>query len=193
MSTITAGETYVVQLRVKDYKDTWSVPVSKYISGSSSYVNPIADFVFNLQQISKYNTSLVATNTSYDPKNAPITNYSWKISKDGTQIKTYSFNTFQQPTIDFLSYGIGTYSYELIVTNNQGLKSTPYTRFLTVVDDEDAPEVEITPQNGNWSTTTNKHTASIKLTDTDSKLKSYQYALTKSSTPPSSGWTGTVN
>lgn len=193
-TTLTTGVSYVVQLEVQDYQGEWSDPITKYISGSSAAQNPIADFNFSAQSISKYNTNFNITDASYDPKSYPITQYTWTVIKDD-KTKIYenkSYSTFTYPPVNFLSYGAGTYAYTLKVRNSAGLESELYTKFLTVVEDTQKPEIEANPVSGDWKS---QHSIQIKITDTDSQLKQYRYCISTNSTQPSQGdnsWTGTI-
>lgn len=185
-SVIEAGKSYVIQLEVQDYQGQWSDPVTKYISGSSQYVNPIADFMFNTAQISMY-SDVSITNSSYDPKNLPLNQYKWKVVKDNktTIIPETTYGSFDYPRVNFKANGAGTYAYTLTVRNTANLMSDSYTKYLTVVADTKPPELEVNPQpNINWVNT--PYNVSIKITDNDSKLNLLSYSITNNTTTPSS-------
>lgn len=183
-TSVEEGESYVVALRVKDFQGAWSDVTTKYISGAADPVAPVADFSFSLPQISKYNTTLEFIDNSYDPQNNTITEYTWSVVKDGTTsiIKDAKYSSFTKPTVDFLTYGTGTYAFSLTVKNNYNLTSEKYTRYLTVVDDLDAPEISTDKTETDWDTSA---TIKIDFSDLDSKLASWGYKFLPTATAPS--------
>lgn len=88
-----------MQLRVKDYQNTWSAPVSKYITTNN--VQPIASFKIKNNNVSIYE-NVEVVDGSYDPYGGTITSRKWTVFKDGTQI--YEGSTVLQ---NYLNYGTG--------------------------------------------------------------------------------------
>ena len=174
LTDISEGTDYLVQLRVKDFQDTWSAPVSKYIT--KNVVLPIASF-----KIVNVNTSiydeLEIVDGSYDPSGGTITNWKWTVIKDDDEI--YSGST---PLLNYMEYGEGNYKMTLTVTNNSGQVSETVTRNFTIIPDDEAPEFVATPMNCDWTTS---QAVEISFTDRlGSGFKNYQYAITESQETP---------
>ena len=174
LTDISQGTDFLVQLRVKDYQNTWSAPVSKYITKNT--VLPIASF-----KIVNVNTSiydeLEIVDGSYDPSGGNIIGWKWTVLKGEEEI--YSGDT---PLLNYMEYGEGDYKMTLEVTNNLGQVSEKVTRNFTIIPDDEAPEFVATPMECEWTTS-----QEVKLTFTDrlgSGYKSYQYAITESQEEP---------
>lgn len=174
LTDISEGTDYLVQLRVKDFQNTWSAPVSKYITKNT--VLPIASF-----KIVNVNTSiydeLEIVDGSYDPSGGTITGWKWTVLKGEEEI--YSGDT---PLLNYMEYGEGDYKMTLEVTNALGQVSERVTRNFTIIPDDEAPEFVATPMNCDWTTE-----QTVELTFTDrlgSGFKNYQYAITESQETP---------
>ena len=181
LTSITSGVDYLVQLRVKDYQNTWSAPVSKYITTNN--VQPIASFKIKNNNVSIYE-NVEVVDGSYDPYGGTITSRKWTVFKDGTQI--YEGSTVLQ---NYLNYGTGKYTMKLQVTNNRGMTSETFSRNFTVIPDDEAPEFVATPTSCDWQSSV---TVNVKFSDRlGSGFKSYQYAITNSQSTPSS-WSSAI-
>lgn len=181
LTSITSGVDYLVQLRVKDYQNTWSAPVSKYITTNN--VQPIASFKIRNNNVSIYE-NVEVVDGSYDPYGGTITSRKWTVFKDGTQI--YEGSTVLQ---NYLNYGTGKYTMKLQVTNNRGMISETFSRNFTVIPDDEAPEFVATPTSCDWQSSV---TVNVKFSDRlGSGFKSYQYAITNSQSTPSS-WSSAI-
>lgn len=181
LTSITSGVDYLVQLRVKDYQNTWSAPVTKYITTNN--VLPIASFKIKNNNVSIYE-NVEVVDGSYDPYGGTITSRKWTVFKDGTQI--YEGSTVLQ---NYLNYGTGKYTMKLQVTNNRGMTSETFSRNFTVIPDDEAPEFVATPTSCDWQSSV---TVNVKFSDRlGSGFKSYQYAITNSQSTPSS-WSSAI-
>lgn len=181
LTSITSGVDYLVQLRVKDYQNTWSAPVTKYITTNN--VLPIASFKIKNNNVSIYE-NVEVVDGSYDPYGGTITSRKWTVFKDGTQI--YEGSTILQ---NYLNYGTGKYTMKLQVTNNRGMTSETFSRNFTVIPDDEAPEFVATPTSCDWQSSV---TVNVKFSDRlGSGFKSYQYAITNSQSTPSS-WSSAI-
>ena len=181
LTSITSGVDYLVQLRVKDYQNTWSAPVSKYITTNN--VQPIASFKIKNNNVSIYE-NVEVVDGSYDPYGGTITSRKWTVFKDGTQI--YEGSTILQ---NYLNYGTGKYTMKLQVTNNRGMTSETFSRNFTVIPDDEAPEFVATPTSCDWQSSV---TVNVKFSDRlGSGFKSYQYTITNSQSTPSS-WSSAI-
>ena len=182
LTNISGGTDYLVQLRVKDFQNTWSYPISKYITKNT--VLPIASF-----KIKNVNTSIYEeieiVDGSYDPSGGTITKRTWTVTKDGKQI--YSGNT---PLTDYSSYGTGKYVMGLVVTNNSGSVSEKFTRNFTIIPDDEAPEFVADPVSCDWKTS---QTVNIEFSDRlGSGFKNYKYAITDSQDTPTT-WSSAIS
>lgn len=182
LTDISDGTDYLVQLRVKDFQNTWSYPISKYITKSS--VQPIASF-----KIKNVNTSIYEdieiVDGSYDPSGGTITKRTWTVTKDGRQI--YSGST---PLTNYEGYGTGEYVMGLTVTSSSGKVSEKFTRHFTIIPDDEAPEFVADPVNCDWKTS---QTVNIEFSDRlGSGFKSYKYAITDSQEIPTS-WSSPIS
>ena len=174
LTDISGGTDFLVQLRVKDFQNTWSAPVSKYITKNK--VLPIASF-----KIVNVNTSiydeLEIVDGSYDPSGGTITGWKWTVLKGESEIYSGS-----EPLLNYMDYGEGNYKMTLEVTNNSGQVSERVTRNFTIIPDDEAPEFMADPMNCDWTTSQD-----VKLTFTDrlgSGFKNYKYAITDSQEEP---------
>jgi len=184
LTNISNGTDYLVQLRVKDFQDTWSTPVSKYITKSSTTL-PIASFKIKNVNTSIYE-NLEIVDGSYDPYGGTITNKKWTVYKGTTKI--YENNT---PLVNYRNYGTGNYSMSLVVTNNRGMVSEQFTRNFKIIPDDEAPEFTATPISCDWRKSVN---VTIVFKDRlGSGFKSYQYAITTSQSEPTSWSTARTN
>ena len=176
LTDISGGTDFLVQLRVKDFQNTWSAPVSKYITKNK--VLPIASF-----KIVNVNTSiydeLEIVDGSYDPSGGTITGWKWTVLKGEEEVYSGS-----EPLLNYMDYGEGNYKMTLQVTNNSGQVSEVVTRNFTIIPDDEAPEFIADPMNCDWTTSQD-----VKLTFIDrlgSGFKNYQYAITDSQEEPDS-------
>ena len=176
LTSYDSDKTYLIQLKVKDFQETWSDPTTKFIYNGADTL-PVAMFNIKEDTITKYE-QLDVENQSYDPSGKGITSYLWEIYS-GTELK-YSGNTI--PT-DFLNYELGNYTLYLTVTNSINNKSERVSRPFTIIDDTIAPEVVVTPVESDWTTSI---MVNMKFSDKGgSKFKSYRYAITDSQQEPS--------
>lgn len=180
-SRVASGKDYVVQLSVLDYQGTWSNPVARYITtASNSQSPPIADF--DIPGQSAIYDRISVSDTSYDPAGKTITHREWTITKDGSQVYKGA-----QPILDFTPYGSGKYSVSLRVRNDLGLWSESFYRAIEITQDTIAPEIIVDKENYGW---TNKNIdIQARFSDSGgSGFHNQRYAITRSSTPPTSGW-----
>lgn len=175
LTDITDGNDFLVQLRVKDFQDVWSVPVSKYITKSN--VLPIASYKVKNRNTSIYETFEVVDG-SYDPYGGTIVNHVWELYNErGSLIYTGNI-----PPSSFKNYGIGKYTMYLTVTNDRGMVSERFARSFFIIPDDEAPESMITPTSCDWTTSI---TVSVSFTDRlGSGFKHYEYAITESEEEP---------
>ncbi len=174
LTDISSGTDFLVQLRVKDFQNTWSAPVSKYITKNK--VLPIASF-----KIVNVNTSiydeLEIVDGSYDPSGGTITKWKWTVLKGEEEIYTG-----ETPLLNYMDYGVENYKMTLVVTNDSGQVSERVTRNFTIIPDDEAPEFMATPMNCDWTTS---QEVELKFTDRlGSGFKNYQYAITESQETP---------
>lgn len=182
LTNISSGTDYLVQLRVKDFQNTWSKPVSKYITKNK--VPPIASF-----KIKNVNTSIYENieivDGSYDPSGGTITKRTWTVTKDGRQI--YSGST---PLTNYKSYGTGEYVMGLTVTSSSGKVSEKFTRHFTIIPDDEAPEFVADPVSCDWKTS---QTVNVEFSDRlGSGFKNYKYAITDSQETPTN-WSSPIS
>ncbi len=183
LTTLEANTDYIIQLRVKDLQGAWSKPASIYTTNDSS-VLPIAQFDIESNKIYKKEI-LKLKDTSYDPYGGTIKSWKWEIYKDETMIKSSTSETPQFS--DFSSTGV--YKIVLEVTNDRNLKSEIYSRTFEVIDDISAPSITINPENGGWAKEIN---VNVDFNDSQSGFKSYQYAITDSQVPATTGWSNEI-
>lgn len=179
LTNIADGEDFLVQLRVKDFQETWSDPVSKYITKND--VLPIASFKIKNQNTSVYE-QVEVVDGSYDPYGGKITARQWTVYKGDKKIYTGS-----KPLSNYKSYGAGDYTMGLVVTNNRGMKSYEFKSNFKIILDDEAPEFVATPMEYDW-----RAAIAVNLRFTDrlgSGFKSYKYAITDSQTEPKK-WDG---
>ncbi len=172
---INPDETYIIQLSVKDFQETWSTPVTKYVMYNNTQTDsiPVASFTIKNPTSSKYEP-LTVENSSYDPAGLAITDTVWKVKKDGNV-----FYTGKTPLTDYSNYPTGSYTMSLVVTNELGKKSEEFSRIFQLVDDTIPPEVTATPSNTPW--TNQPVTVALSFSDKGgSKFKGYQYTITDS-------------
>ena len=182
LTTITGTDDYIVQLRVKDYQNTWSNPVSIYITNSANAL-PVASFSLQNDTITLYE-DLEIIDSSYDPAGWTITSRSWEVYKGSSRIYSGA-----NPPTSYRSYGTGDYNIYLTVTNNRGKVSERFGRTFTVIEDEIPPEVVVTPTESDWTESITVH---LEFSDQGgSQFKSYQYAITDSQALPSS-WSSAI-
>lgn len=182
LTNISSGTDYLVQLRVKDFQNTWSKPISKYITKNN--VSPIASF-----KIKNVNTSIYENieivDGSYDPSGGTITKHTWTVTKDGRQI--YSGST---PLTNYSNYGTGEYIMGLTVTSSSGSVSEKFTRHFTIIPDDEAPEFVADPISCDWKTS---QTVNVEFSDRlGSGFKSYKYAITDSQETPTT-WSSPIS
>lgn len=174
LTDITEGTDFLVQLRVKDFQDTWSMPVSKYITKND--VLPIASFKIKNQNTSIYE-QVEVVDGSYDPYGGTITSRRWTVYKGEDVI--YQGDT---PLADYMSYGIGNYKMALEVTNDRDMTSETFTRIFHIIPDDEAPEVTILPISCEWQ---EPITVNLKFIDRlGSGFKEYKYAITDNQEEP---------
>lgn len=175
LETINPDKDYLVSLRVKDNQETWSDITTRYIT-SNLNSPPIACFDLTENTITKYE-KLEIDDYSYDPAGGEITKRLWEIYKDGNLI--YSGET---PKDDFSDADLGEYTIYLTATNNRGLTSDRFGRKFTIIEDEVAPEVIITPTECDWVKSQVVH---LEFYDEgSSQVKYYKYAITDSQDAP---------
>ena len=182
LTSYDSSKTYLIQLRVKDFQNTWSVPTTKYIYNGSDAL-PVAMFTVKNETFTKYE-KLEVEDQSYDPGGKSITGYKWEIHKDSNLV--YSGSTI--PT-DYRNYELGDYTISLTVTNSSGATSESVSRTFTITNDTIAPEVTVTPVDCNWT-----KSQDVKLAFTDkggSNFKNYKYAITDSQATPSN-WSSEI-
>lgn len=180
-STLPQGKDYVIQLRVKDKQGAWSQPESRYVTTTGAAVKPVAGFEM-LSKATRYD-NLTIQNSSYDPSGKPITQTIWTVLKNGVQVYTGA-----TPITNFNAYGVGTYSVSLKVMNSSSLWSESFKREIEITEDTTKPEATFSLTNQPW---TNKN-VNVGITFTDgggSGFSQYRYAVTNSSTFPTTGFT----
>ena len=134
LDKIDTSKNYIIQLQVKDYQNTWSYPVSKYISTNTNSI-PIAMFNLTNSKVCKYD-DIEIIDSSYDPSGKKITSRKWEIYKDGRQIYTGA-----EPKKNYLDTGLGEYTIYLTVTNESGVQSERISRKFEIINDVFPPEV----------------------------------------------------
>lgn len=182
LTTMDTDKTYIVQLRVKDFQNTWSIPATKYITKDTRAL-PVAIYDIPNDNITKYE-EVEINNISYDPVGREIISSLWEVYKDGNKI--YSGAT---PKINYLDDGVGTYTMYLTVTNSDNIISEKYGRTFKIVEDTMAPEVVATPVTASWAKRTTVH---AKFTDEGGSLvRGYKYAITDSQAIPTT-WSAEI-
>ena len=175
-TTFDNSKVYLIKLEVEDFQGGTSY-TTKYLGKGS----PVA--AFDVDAVTSKYATLKVTDASYDPKGYAITKREWVLKKNGTQVGTYTtpitnFNTS--------ALGVGTYQYVLTVTNSKGTKSETYTKTFSIIEDTTKPEILVNPTKCDWKTGT--QAIEVRVSDSDSGLKNWQYAFTNSQTTPTSGW-----
>lgn len=181
LENIEEDDVYIIQLRVKDFQETWSAPTTKYVMYGNSETEsiPIASFNFKNTTISKYEP-LEVENSSYDPAGLELVDEVWTVKKNGNAIYTG-----KTPLTDYTSYETGTYTMSLIVTNQAGKSSEEFSRTFHLTGDTIVPEAAATPTSSDWTWTNQKVNVNLKFSDKGgSKFKGYQYAITNSEETP---------
>lgn len=175
LTTVSGNTDYVVQLQVKDYQGVWSNPVSIFITNRTD-AKPVANFEVKNREMTKYDT-LEILDASYDPYGGKIVTKQWEVYQESALLYKGT-----NPPKKYTQ--TGNYSMKLVVTNDRGLTSEAYTRSFKIIEDNIAPEIEVTPTESNWAEST---TVNIQISDLGgSNFKQYQYAITDSATPASS-------
>lgn len=184
LTTLDTNSTYLVRLRVKDFQDTWSIPATKYVTTENVILNPVAQYEIAQKTISLYQT-LEVTDSSYDPAGLDLPTYLWTVKKGETIV--YAGAT---PLVDYKTYGAGSYTMSLVVTNRFNKISEEFSQSFSVTSDETAPEfiADITSA----GPVSNDIDVNLTFTDKESGLKSYKYAITNSKNEPTS-WTTVTN
>lgn len=173
---------YIVQLRVKDFQDTWSYYKSLYLTNTAN-TPPIASFTIEDDVISKYE-QLNISDESYDPSGGTITSRTWTVYKDGSSTPMY---TGSSPLTKYDS--IGTYKMQLVVKNSKGISSQAFSSTFTITEDTEAPEFIANPQNCEWKS---EQDVTISITDKGgSGVQGYKYAITDSQTTPAT-WSSLI-
>lgn len=183
LTTTNGGTDFLVQLTVKDFQNTWSAPVNKYIT-TNNQVPPIASFKIKNRNTSIYE-KLEIIDGSYDPYGDQITSREWTLYDSTGKVKAKG----NSPVLDYSSYGVGNYTLGLKVTNNRNMQSEEFKRTFTIIPDDEAPEFVATPTQCEWT-----KSIDVNLTFTDrlgSGFATYQYAITDSQTPATE-WSSNV-
>ena len=181
LTEVEPNEVYMVQLKVQDFQETWSTPMTQYIMSGDEGVSsiPVADFTIKNSNISKYE-DLQIEDTSYDPAGVNITERIWKVKKDDKVIYTGS-----KPLTNYKDYEAGTYTISLVVKNESGNSSEEFSRKIQVGEDTIPPTVDGTPDSMNW--TNESVTVDLQFSDKGgSKIKGYQYQITDTEKEPTS-------
>lgn len=181
LTQVEPDEVYMVQLKVQDFQETWSTPMTQYIMSNDEGVTstPVADFTIKNSNISKYE-DLQIENTSYDPAGFNITEQLWKVKKGDKVIYTGD-----KPLTNYKDYEAGNYTISLIVKNELGKASEEFSRKIQVVEDTVPPTVDGTPDTMNW--TNEPVTVNLQFSDKGgSKVKEYQYQITDTKETPTS-------
>lgn len=183
LSTLDSNSTYIVKLRVKDYQDTWSTAATKYITSENVTLNPVSQFKIVNKTISLYK-QLEVVDSSYDPAGLNLTKWLWTVKKGSSTVYTGS-----TPLTDYKTYGAGTYTMSLVVTNSSNKESEEFSQTYTITPDTTAPEFIA----DTTSATVINSTVDVNLTfsDLESGFKSYKYAISQTKDEPTN-WT-TVN
>ncbi|MDO4282284.1 MAG: MucBP domain-containing protein [Clostridia bacterium] len=168
LTTFDKGEIYVIKLEVTDFQGVTSY-TTKYVGIGS----PVASFNYSANTITKYQ-DLVINDTSYDPSGYEITDWTWTLKKGSVIVGTYTGKTPSVINFNTDDLGTGTYSYSLVVTNSQGIKSEVFTKSFTVIDDTDAPAVIIDPTHCEWK---KMQEVSLLFSDADSGFSKWRYAI----------------
>lgn len=140
--TLTAGQNYLIQLRVKDKEGAWSDPYVQFVTTKPLNLPPVAQFSVspNPLPISK---TLIVEDHSYDPNGDPIVERHWTVEKDGVVI----YQGSSLPT-SYSSYGVGHYKVTLKVKDNpktgEPLWSEPYSQTFQVIPDNRKPVADFT-------------------------------------------------
>ncbi len=179
LTNIEQDEVYVVQLRVKDFQETWSNQATKYVMYSSENLTstPVASFSIKNSTLSKYE-ELQVEDSSYDPAGLAITSKIWKVKKDGNVLYTG-----ETPLTNYSDYQVGNYTMSLSVVNQAGKVSEEFSRTFELIEDTIVPEVAVSRANSDWA----NQPVSIDVNWSDkggSGFKGYQYGITNSKEAP---------
>ncbi|WPS85349.1 hypothetical protein SMD22_01595 (plasmid) [Brevibacillus halotolerans] len=179
-SSLPLGKDYIVQLRVQDKQGVWSQPEARYVTTSGVVAKPVANF--ELPSLATRYDNLNVNNSSYDPAGRPITQQVWTVKKNGSEVYSGA-----NPVTNFNSYGEGTYQVSLKVLNNAGLWSEEFKRTITITGDNIKPDATFNPTRQDLT----KEDVNVTITfrdDGGSGFAGQRYVVTKSPTPPISGW-----
>lgn len=128
------GKNYLLQLQVKDVEGEWSLPVTTYVTTDKAVkTTPIANFTVSKDTLI-IDHKLDVNDSSYDPAGGSLSKKQWKVFKNDN-LKTPVY-TGSSPVTDFSTYGVGKYTIELTVTNEDGTESDPFSRTVRVVEQE---------------------------------------------------------
>ncbi|MBP1931823.1 PKD domain-containing protein [Ammoniphilus resinae] len=140
-STLNAGKTILIYLRVKDPEGVWSDPDVKVVTTSGN-IPPVAVFTPKPNPL-PLSQSLSYEDLSYDPNGDPIVGYRWRsqpaaggawtdhgISPGGTSFANTAPKKFGK---------IGEYRIELTVQDNKGAWSEPYYQVIKVIAENKPP------------------------------------------------------
>ena len=172
LETLATGKTYVIKLEVEDMQGATTY-TTKYVGAG----NPVSYFLADKSQFNKY-YNVTLTDSSYDPSGYDIVAYEWTLKRNKSVVQTY---TVKNPSIDFVTLGIGDYTLSLKVKNSQNTWSDSYTRGFTVIEDTIPPSVTIDPTYCDWKASQDIH---IQIEDNESGLDKWRYCYTQSQEKP---------
>lgn len=173
LTTLEDQTDYVVQLRVKDLQNTWSNPISVYVTNRTD-APPLAEFGIVNNIITKYD-ELEILDESYDPYGGTITSKTWEVYKGENQIYTGT-----EPPTKFEE--VGEYSMRLTVVNDRNITSETYIRKFEIIEDTIPPEFIATPEECDWTQSVD---VNLEFTDNGgSGFHSFKYAVSDTQAEP---------
>lgn len=184
--TLEANTEYMIRLTVTDYQGVETSAI-KYIVTKESTVKPIASYKVINKQISVYE-NLEIIDESYDPSGASL-NYIWTVTKENKQVYKGNKPLLNYSTSTNSNYGIGTYKMTLVVSKTVSgitISSDEFSQNIEIIKDTTPPAITVEPST---EETQNKEIPiSVKLTDNESGVKSYQYAFSENVTEENKQW-----
>lgn len=142
-STLAAGKTFLISLRVQDLEGAWSFPVVKMVNTAGLNMPPIAKFVVSPNPLPVGKYASYDTSGSYDPDPGDtIIAYQWSYREEGGSWSAPAPNPPNYPTT-FTKENTD-YEIKLMLEDNHGNWSDPYIQTLHTIPPNKPPVAKFT-------------------------------------------------